>query len=272
MPRGVKGLQCCQGWASPRQGKLNSAWPVAPTTPGSVPPLTSPGEQCKSLSCLPSATLSLESPALGPSPLLTLTTERERERNLVSSAHLPPSRAQSVEQALLEHCCWSLQVQDTEMNKALWLSQFPFTAQSAGACRPATVLGWGGGAGRWVVAGDEGAKYRGQAFWWAAGQQKRQEGREQVVWSPTNCLDVTFWGSETASEHEGRGQNTDISHVAQRAEAGPSPASKVPAARYSSSPGFPVVPGGPSEHSPRISNKRGSLHLSPTSPSSGACV
>lgn len=142
-PRGVGGLQCCQGWASPRQGELNSAWPVAPTTHGSIPPLTSPGEQCKSLSCLPSATLSLESPALGPSPLLTLTTERDR--NLVSTfaLRLPPSRAQSVEQALLERCCWSLQVQDTEVNEARWLFQLPLTAQSAGACRPAMVRGEG---------------------------------------------------------------------------------------------------------------------------------
>ena len=142
-PRGVEGLQCCQGWASPRQGELNSAWPVAPTTHGSVPPLTSPGEQCKSLSCLPSATLSL-GPALGPSPLLTLTTERERERETWSApllCRLPPSRAQLGEQALLERCCWPLQLRDTEVNEARWFSYFPLTAQSAGACRPAMVQG-----------------------------------------------------------------------------------------------------------------------------------
>lgn len=71
---------------------------------------------------------------------------QERERETWSApllCHLPSSRAQSVEQALLEHSCWSLQVQDTEVNEAHWLFQFPLTAQSAGACRPAMVQGEG---------------------------------------------------------------------------------------------------------------------------------
>ena len=45
-------------------------------------------------------------------------------------------------------------------------------------------VGWCGGAGRWVVVGDEEAKYRGQAFWWAAGQQKLQEGGNSWFGAP----------------------------------------------------------------------------------------
>ena len=72
--------------------------------------------------------------------------ERERERETWSApllCRLPPSRAQLVEQALLERCCWPLQLRNTEVNEARWFSYFPLTAQSAGACRPAMVQGGG---------------------------------------------------------------------------------------------------------------------------------